>query len=50
MPAGVSFDIVNDRTETIRASIHDVQWTLILSIALVILVVFSVPAHADSHD
>ncbi|MCJ8510409.1 efflux RND transporter permease subunit [Rhizobium lemnae] len=40
LPAGVALDIVNDRTETIRASIHDVQWTLVLSIALVILVVF----------
>ncbi|MDO1584964.1 multidrug efflux RND transporter permease subunit [Rhizobium oryzicola] len=40
LPAGVSLDIVNDRTETIRASIHDVQWTLVLSIGLVILVVF----------
>ncbi|WP_377297109.1 efflux RND transporter permease subunit [Rhizobium sp. SGZ-381] len=40
LPAGVSLDIVNDRTETIRASIHDVQWTLALSVALVILVVF----------
>ncbi len=40
LPAGISLDIVNDRTETIRASIHDVQWTLGVSIGLVILVVF----------
>ncbi|MDE1157115.1 MAG: efflux RND transporter permease subunit [Neorhizobium sp.] len=40
LPAGVSLDIVNDRTDSIRASIHDVQWTLAISIALVILVVF----------
>jgi multidrug efflux pump len=39
MPAGVSLTIVNDRTTTIRASIHDVQFTLVLSIALVVLVV-----------
>ncbi|SCB14266.1 efflux RND transporter permease subunit [Rhizobium lusitanum] len=39
LPAGISLDIVNDRTETIRASIHDVQWTLVISIGLVILVV-----------
>ncbi len=39
LPAGISLDIVNDRTETIRASIHDVQWTLGVSIGLVILVV-----------
>lgn len=39
MPAGASLTIVNDRTTTIRASIHDVQFTLILSVALVVLVV-----------
>jgi len=40
LPSGISLDIVNDRTETIRASIDDVQWTLAISIGLVILVVF----------
>jgi multidrug efflux pump len=39
MPAGAKLTIVSDRTDTIRASIHDVQFTLILSIALVVLVV-----------
>ncbi|MGB6818281.1 MAG: efflux RND transporter permease subunit, partial [Pseudolabrys sp.] len=39
MPAGSHLTIVNDRTTTIRASIHDVQFTLVLSIALVVLVV-----------
>ncbi|MGB6352248.1 MAG: efflux RND transporter permease subunit, partial [Pseudolabrys sp.] len=39
MPAGASLTIVNDRTTTIRASIHDVQFTLVLSIGLVVLVV-----------
>jgi multidrug efflux pump len=39
IPAGASLIIVNDRTTTIRASIHDVQFTLMLSIALVVLVV-----------
>ena len=39
MPAGASLTIVNDRTDTIRASIHDVQITLLLSIVLVVLVV-----------
>jgi len=39
MPAGADLTIVNDRTTTIRASIHDVQFTLVLSIALVVLVV-----------
>ena len=32
-------DVVSDRTVTIRASVHDVQFTLILSVVLVTLVV-----------
>ncbi len=39
MPAGAKLTIVNDRTNTIRASIHDVQFTLMLSVVLVVLVV-----------
>ena len=39
MPVGVKLTVVHDRTATIRASIHDVQFTLILSVALVVLVV-----------
>jgi multidrug efflux pump len=39
MPVGATLTIVNDRTTTIRASIHDVQLTLILSVVLVVLVV-----------
>jgi len=39
IPAGATLTIVNDRTTTIRASIHDVQFTLMLSIGLVVLVV-----------
>ena len=39
-PAGVELTVVHDATNTIRASIRDVQFTLVLSIALVILVVF----------
>jgi multidrug efflux pump len=39
MPAGATLTIVNDRTTTIRASIHDVQFTLMLSVVLVVLVV-----------
>jgi multidrug efflux pump len=41
LPAGAQLTIVNDRTTTIRASIHDVQFTLILSVALVVLVVLA---------
>jgi len=40
IPAGVNTTIVLDRTTTIRASLHDVEETLMLSIALVIVVVF----------
>ena len=39
LPAGARLTVVTDRTDTIRASIHDVQFTLVLSIALVVLVV-----------
>ncbi|HXX09738.1 MAG TPA: efflux RND transporter permease subunit [Pseudolabrys sp.] len=39
LPAGARLTVVNDRTTTIRASIHDVQFTLVLSVALVVLVV-----------
>ena len=39
LPAAAKLTIVSDRTNTIRASIHDVQFTLILSVALVVLVV-----------
>ena len=40
IPAGMKINVVMDRTTTIRASVHDVEMTLIISIILVILVVF----------
>jgi multidrug efflux pump len=40
LPVGANLAIVQDRTDTIRASIHDVQFTLVLAVALVVLVVF----------
>jgi hydrophobe/amphiphile efflux-1 (HAE1) family protein len=40
MPPAVKLDVVIDRTTTIRASVHDVQFTLILTIALVVTVIF----------
>jgi hydrophobe/amphiphile efflux-1 (HAE1) family protein len=40
IPAGIKLHIAMDRTTTIRASVHDVQITLLISICLVILVVF----------
>jgi multidrug efflux pump len=39
IPAGVNLTVVSDRTVTIRASVHDVQFTLILAVVLVTLVV-----------
>jgi multidrug efflux pump len=40
IPAAMDFTVVLDRTTTIRASVNDVERTLAISIALVILVVF----------
>src|SRR5437016_7761767 len=40
MPADAHVTVVHDRTGTIRASIHDVQFTLVLAVVLVVLVVF----------
>jgi len=39
IPPAVSVDILSDRTETIRASVDDVEFTLGLTIALVVLVI-----------
>ncbi len=39
MPSDVNLVVVHDRTSTIRASVRDVQFTLVLSVALVVLVV-----------
>ncbi|MGD0674884.1 MAG: efflux RND transporter permease subunit [Polyangiaceae bacterium] len=41
IPNGIDLTIVLDRTTTIRASVGDVEKTLLLSIALVIVVVFA---------
>jgi multidrug efflux pump len=40
IPRGIKLDTVMDRTTTIRASIFDVERTLVIAIILVILVVF----------
>ena len=40
LPSSVKLSIFGDRTETIRASISDVQFTLLLTIALVVMVIF----------
>ena len=40
VPQGIHFTIVLDRTTTIRASVNDVEMTLIISICLVVIIVF----------
>ncbi|PKO51633.1 MAG: multidrug transporter subunit MdtC, partial [Betaproteobacteria bacterium HGW-Betaproteobacteria-20] len=40
LPPAVDVTILTDRTETIRASVHDVQLELLLSVALVVMVIF----------
>jgi HAE1 family hydrophobic/amphiphilic exporter-1 len=40
LPAGINLDVLIDRSKTIRESVHDVEFTLILSIGLVVLVIF----------
>jgi multidrug efflux pump len=40
MPVGATLTVVADRTETIRASVHEVQFTLVLSVALVVAVIY----------
>jgi hydrophobe/amphiphile efflux-1 (HAE1) family protein len=40
VPPAIDFHIVTDRTQTIRASVDDVQFTLILTACLVVLVIF----------
>jgi multidrug efflux pump subunit AcrB len=40
IPPGVDVQIMTDRTQTIRASVDDVQITMLITIALVVLVIF----------
>ncbi len=40
LPAAVKVQILTDRTETIRASVRDVQFELMLTIGLVVMVIF----------
>jgi hydrophobe/amphiphile efflux-1 (HAE1) family protein len=39
-PPDIHLNVVSDRTLTIRASVSDVEFTLILSVALVVMVIF----------
>ena len=40
LPASVKLTILYDRSESIRASVNDVQFTLLLTVALVVMVIF----------
>ena len=40
MPGSVKIEILTDRTNTIRASVEDVEFELLLTIALVVMVIF----------
>ena len=40
IPPAIQIKIISDRTQTIRAAVSDVQFTLLLTIALVVMVIF----------
>ncbi|MEI6033806.1 MAG: efflux RND transporter permease subunit [Verrucomicrobiae bacterium] len=40
LPGGMKLDILYDRSVSIRKSLHDVQFTLLLAVSLVVLVIF----------
>ncbi|MGD0696700.1 MAG: efflux RND transporter permease subunit [Terriglobia bacterium] len=40
IPASIKFTVAYDRSETIRASVQDVKFTLYLTVALVVMVIF----------
>ena len=41
IPSAIKVDLTMDRTKTIKTSLHDVQRTLLIAVALVVLVVFA---------
>jgi hydrophobic/amphiphilic exporter-1 (mainly G- bacteria), HAE1 family len=40
IPPAIKIEIISDRTQTIRAAVEDVQFTLMLTILLVVMVIF----------
>ena len=40
LPASINLKVMTDRTTTIRASVHDVEFELLLTVALVVMVIF----------
>jgi multidrug efflux pump len=51
LPASIDVVMLTDRTVTIRASVRDVQFELMLAVALVVMIIFRVPAQrvGDNH-
>jgi multidrug efflux pump subunit AcrB len=47
IPSTVKVSILSDRTQTIRASVSDVQMTMLLTIALVVMVIFMPPRRSE---
>ncbi len=41
LPQGIDVKVLSDRTETVRASVDDVEHTLVITIGLVVLVIFA---------
>jgi multidrug efflux pump len=41
LPAAIKLSVVGDRTQTIQASVDDVQYTMLLTIGLVVVVIFA---------
>ena len=50
IPPALTVETIFDRTEVIRASVHDVEFTLMLTIGIVVLVVFAVSAKRVGDD
>ena len=40
LPPSVNMNILYDRSDTIRESYHDVQFTMVLTLGLVVMVIF----------
>src|SRR2546425_366836 len=40
VPPAIQVEVISDRTQTIRSAVEDVQFTLLLTIALVVMVIF----------
>src|SRR5262249_62169994 len=40
LPPSIHVDLMSDRSQTTRAAVHDVQFTMMLTIGLVIVVIF----------